>query len=216
MSILTGGASSATADELSVDEQQRSWYLENGVSPDVADELIADFNAGDLPDSMTGVEPVSSVTDDKDGWITTRNEFPDGSISVSRLETPEAAAAAPGDVAARSVGSCTSTLGGSGFVNYYDCAVTGSNGAYLDVEFRADYTRVSNGAGIINRVASPYSYAIGGTATTPELRITRANGTVSNPARATATSQYSSAASSFTAVLTLNVTGSQAWSSQNF
>ncbi|GAB3150702.1 hypothetical protein GCM10027058_15420 [Microbacterium neimengense] len=215
LACTVGLSGTAVAAETTVDDEQYSWYVENGVQPDVAQDLIEKFNSGVLPDSMTGTEPVSSTTSAEAGWIVTRDTFADGSISISKLETPQATESSD-DFTTKSVGSCSSSIGGSGFANYYDCAVTGSNGVYLDVEFRADYTRVSNGAGIINAVRSPYAYAIGGQATTPVLRIDRSNGTMSDPARATATSQYSSTATSFTAVVTLKVNGQQAWSEQNF
>jgi len=213
--LSTIAATPANADE-SVDQRQYSWYIDNGVDATTADALIDKFNSGTLLDSMNGSAPTRTQTADEAGWIVTRAWFADGSISVSKLETPQASAAAARSgliVGPRSVGNCSSVVGGSGYANYYDCAVAGSNGAYLELGFRADYTRVSNGTGVINRVGSPYQYAAGGTASTPVLTITKANG---SPATAQAVSQYSSATTSFTARLYLNVNGSSAWSSQTF
>lgn len=206
-------ASPATADD-SLDQREYAWYVDNGVAPATAKALIAKFNSGTPLDSMNGSEPVRVETADESGWIVTRAWFADGSLSVSKLQTPAASGARVGsDVAPLSVGNCSQVVGGSGFANYYDCAASGSNGAYLELGFRADYTRVSNGTGVINRVGSPYQFAAGGTATTPALTITKASGA---PATAQAVSQYSSAATSFTARLYLNVNGSSAWTTQNF
>ncbi|GAA0422869.1 hypothetical protein [Leifsonia naganoensis] len=206
-------AAPATADD-SVDQRQYSWYIDNGVTPETANALIAKFNSGTLLDSMNGSEPVRVQRANEAGWIVTRAWFEDGSLSVSKLETPEASRARPaGQIGTRSVGNCSRVVGGSGFANYYDCAASGSNGVYLEIGFRADYTRVTNGTGVINRVGSPYQYAAGGTASTPVLTITKASGA---PATAQAVSQYSSTATSFTARLYLNVNGSSAWTTQSF
>lgn len=218
VTYTTGGSLRALTGEIDVsdvDEEQFDWFVENGVPPETARLLIAQYNAGIELDSMSGANPVEIATSEVDGWNVTRAEYEDGSISVSKIETPVASESGT-DISPRGVSGCTSSSGGSGYIAYYNCAVVGSNGAWLSIEFRADYTRLSNGAGIISNLASPYAHAFGGTATTPVLSILTPTGT---PAHATATTTFNGPPpqGSKTCRLHLYVNGATAYTeNQNF
>ncbi len=198
-----------------VDQDQFDWFVENGVAPETARELIAVYNSGGEIDSMSGVEPVEVHTSEIDGWNVTRAEYADGSISVSKVQLPGAEESEAAGISARSVGSCGSTSSGSGWASYYDCAVVGSNGAWLSMEFRASYTRTNANKATIHSVNSPYVHAVGGTAATPSLSIVTATGT---KAHAKATTQYNGAppVGSKTCTLNLWVTGASATTTQNY
>lgn len=203
----------ATASD--VDQAQFDWFVENGVAPETARELIAIYNSGGEIDSMSGAEPLEVRTEEIDGWNVTRAEYPDGSISVSKVQLPGAEESEAAGISARSVGSCGSTSSGSGWASYYDCAVVGSNGAWLSMEFRASYTRTNANKATIHSVSSPYVHAVGGTAATPSLSIVTATGT---KAHAKATTQFNGAppVGSKTCTLNLWVTGAAATTTQNF
>lgn len=212
--LLTQTASSFPAsthlggEEIS---QPEAWLIQNGVEASTASALAASVEQGHLLDSMTDAEPVATNVTEEDGWLVSRAEFEDGSVSVSRLEMPQAETTGIG---ARAVGTCAQVNSGSYWVQYNECAIYGSNG-YLEISFRADYNRASGGSGI-SSIYSPYQYANAGTATTPVLQTVRSTGNASKEALATATSQYSSKAVSFTAVLRLHVSPASAWTSQSF
>lgn|GEM_PF-2983338 len=199
------------------DQSQYQWLLDNGVAPLAAKEIVKRAAAGDLPDSMTGEEPISVQTRESSDWIVTTATYPDGSVSVSKMEQPKQWLSAPPLVTPYGVGACVA-VGGSGYASYYDCRVTGSNGLWLDVEFIADYTRVSNGNATIHAVRGPYVWSAGGTATVPVLSITKAKGSPSSPAKAQAQTQFTSIGGwvSGTYYLYLHVTGGSAWSTQTF
>lgn len=192
---------SAQAQDASVDDQVKDWYLSNGVSPIVAENLIEKFNSGELLDSMRGAAPIATQSAVTGGVQKTISTFADGSVSVTEIEIP---VATTGEIRPFAIGNCSSTQSGSGYVNYYDCAISGSN-AYLEIQFRANYTRTSAGVGSISYVGSPYVWALGGTATTPTLAITKSVSNASGPASAQATTQYSSATLSHSARLYLKV-----------
>ncbi len=215
--IASTATTPATASSEGVDptlQAQHSWFLENGVDADIADELTNKLSGGELIDSMNGSAPVAIATFYEKGWLVTHSTFQDGSLTISKLETPSAVFYMDSkEASTQSVGQCHSSDGGSGYRNFYECLVYGTNGSYFDMSFRADYTQTTSGTGIINSVYSPYAFATAGTAPRPTLTIVRRSG---NPALATARTQYSSATRSFTATLTLNVNGSSAWSTQSF
>ncbi|MBB5844911.1 hypothetical protein HD599_003234 [Conyzicola lurida] len=176
------------------------WYLAHGVDEDVAASLVAKFNSGELLDSMKADSvPVDIATVTTADEEITTSTFADGSVSVVALETPK-----PADPNARGIGTCSSITSGTGYTNYTNCDIWGSN-AYLELHFRADYTRSGGTNGSIARVGSPYQYATGGTATTPQLSITRSFSSAAGPATAQGVSQYSSSATTFTAYLYLKV-----------
>lgn len=221
-SLFGFSATAASAEESleSTVDDHYAWFLENGVPAHTAEQLVENMDSGILLDSMSGEDPLAIETNTEAGWIVTRETFEDGSVNVSWIETPEAEAEAlldflpEGQIAPTSVGSCARTEGGLYWGQYYECAVYGANG-YLTMMFYADYGRAS-GASTIGSVYSPYAYAVGGTAPTPTLSITKSSGTASSPAVATAITQYSSTATSFTATLRLHVSPSSAWSTQTF
>jgi len=207
-------ASGASSNWDETDALQYEWYRSNGVSSNTAIALIEQFNSGIPLDSMTGGQPGSVLITETSEEIETKYTFSDGSISISTLEKP---AAGSGSLyQSMAVGGCNSVVSGSGYANHYDCAVAGTNGVYLTIQFRADYTRSSSGLGIINALRSPSASAGGGTATTPVLSITRKQGYSSSPARAQATTQFSNTGASYTARLFLNVHGGNAWTTQDF
>ncbi|QNA93584.1 MULTISPECIES: DUF5626 family protein [unclassified Microbacterium] len=211
---IGGGAQShLTASE--VDQDQYDWFVQNGVAPETARELIAEYNSGGEIDSMSGAKPVEVHTSEIHGWNVTRAEFADGSISVSKVQMPGAEESETTGISVRSVGSCGSTSSGSGWASYYDCAVVGSNGAWLSMEFRASYTRTNANTATIHSVSSPYVHAVGGTADTPSLSIVTATGTT---AHAKATTQFNGAypIGSKTCTLNLWVTGASATTTQNY
>lgn len=129
---------------------QAQWLVEQGVEPAKARSLALEVEYGNPLDSMSGAEPISTQTSEEHGWILTRSEFADGSVSVSMLQTPGAELT---DFSPRAVGSCGSTTSGSYWVQYTDCLVYGSNG-YLQVGFHTNYYRGSGGSGI-SSVFSP-------------------------------------------------------------
>lgn len=209
------GDSGSIAISSDIDQDQFEWFVENGVAPETARALIATYNSGGEIDSMSGVNPVEVRTEEIDGWNVTRAEYPDGSISVSKVQLPGAEESDAAGISVRSVGSCGSTSSGSGWASYYDCAVVGSNGAWLSMEFRASYTRTNANKATIHSVSSPYVHAVGGTAATPSLSIVTATGT---KAHAKATTQFNGAppVGSKTCTLNLWVTGASATTTQNF
>ncbi len=216
----------ASATEGNQLAEMRAWYTEAGVGEATADNLVDKFSKGELPNSASeSAQPADVSVGEEDGWIVTRSTYPDGSIALTYLELP-AAEGLPDSasglslqssdeiVTPMSVGECSSSSTGSGYVSYTDCAVYEYTDL-LTMSFRANYTRTSSGDGFITYVSSPYVYTSGGSAPTPTLTITRSQGNVATPAQARAVTQFSGISGSFTAYLYLNVHGGSAWSSKS-
>lgn len=151
-----------------------------------------------------------TVTTERDGvWLVTTRVFEDGSLSVSKLESPVPTAL--GAVAPYSVGSCLATNAGSGYVSYTGCLVQEAS-SVITLSFRADYLRASAGVAKISDVYSPYAYSFGGTITTPSLSITQSSSIGSNPATAEGKSMYTTLYSSGEVAIWLKVLPGSAWS----
>ena len=192
------------------DDTQIQWYEDNGVDAVAAQKTVEAIGNG-VPESISnGANPTSVSEYVEDGFEVTRSEYSDGSLSISKLEI---ATELEAGVAPLSVYGCVS-VPGSGYVSYYNCLVSESNGAYLELGFEADYTRSSSGVGVISAVRSPYAYAFVGTAGTPTLSITKSTSNSSGPARAQAKTAWNGPLSGFTAYTYLNVNGASAWSSK--
>jgi hypothetical protein len=189
----------------------REFFEDYGVPSDTAEALIAKLKAGESWESTkkdaVAVSEKTEVTADSVESVKT---FSDGSITVTAIGgdagTPKGTVSTQAD----KYHKCARTQQGSGYVNYYECTVSGKNGL-LEMVFHADYTRTPSGA-IINRAYSPYAYTTGGTAATPSLSVTRKNSSGSSPAEAHAQTQFkaSNNGQSFTAHLYLRVTASAA------
>jgi hypothetical protein len=201
----------------STDSKILDWFANHGASQSVAHRLLAEFHAGIPWDSLKGnVTPSSLVTSQEGALSVTTATYPDGSISVSKTQNSSPSSSNGVTVTPMAqVGSCDGSSSGSGWIYRTNCYVEGDN-ALIMVSFRADYYLVSQGYDLISAVRSPYEYTIGGTAATPILAITKANETSTGPATATATTQYSSSATSFTARLTLRVGSNTTSATQNW
>ncbi len=199
-------ASAAPAGDPSVGQHLRDWYASYDVPEGIYGPLVDKFLAGSPLDSMTeGQTPVSQRTIQRDGEAQTVYTYADGSISESGIEIPTTASASTRAVSPQSVSHCSSTTPSHYDTVYHNCVVDASNGV-LDMSFHATYDIVQgNYNDLIKDVSTAYAYAQGGTAETPSLKITKQKEDASGPATATAKTQYSSSATSFTASLTLKV-----------
>lgn len=143
------------ADELTSSEEAdlRLFWDGNGVPGEVQDGLIGKLLSGDLWDVFTGVDPVSSRTVHVGGEQRTIDSYPDGSISVTTIETPQHSQPV-GGVSPQYVKNCRSTTSGTGYVNHYDCQAFSQTGV-VSIGFYISYSTLAGYDQIIG-VSSPY------------------------------------------------------------
>ncbi|MFE5309535.1 hypothetical protein [Isoptericola sp. NPDC056605] len=188
LALAGAPAASASPEELSSsDREELSQFLnENGVSPAVQEELFQKLEHGEMWDSMSEMEPVSTTSATDANVVKVTSVFADGSISVEEVEKP--GEASPGQVAPLSVGGCQSSSSGSGYVSRYDCKASASTGI-MTMGFYISYTLVQGGYDYIFDVHSPFRSVVTGTATTAKASIVKAreNSTGSSWAKSVST-----------------------------
>lgn len=174
---LLSASSIAPAQATNAPEKETSFeqfLVENEVSSSVRQELQAKVESGEALDSAQGIEPVS-----EDSWIeggerVTRLTYPDGSVSVTRLEIPVEIGTGKGQVSPQGtiINGCSVTSG-SGWATYKNCRVQGDNGlVYLS--FRVDYERyVGKNAKILRTHTGSVSTRTGWSATLPTREVYR-------------------------------------------
>lgn len=166
----------------------RSFWTANGVPADVQGQLIGDLLAGEMWDVFSGTEPVSSRTTRTLTEQRTIDTYPDGSISVTTIETPPRGAS--GRVTPQAVSDCRSVVSGTGYVNYYDCKAFSETGV-VGIGFYISYSILSGYDQII-AVNSAYGAAAFGTLSPnpPSLSLVKKTETSSGSAWAKASATY--------------------------
>lgn len=95
--LVTGGSDDVyvlSSDERAVLEQR---FVDLGIDSEARPRLLANLEQGQLPDSTTGSNEVSSWTEERNGGTVTVVEYADGSRSISGLR-PTSSAEDPGVV----------------------------------------------------------------------------------------------------------------------
>lgn len=118
------------------------------------DALIAKLRGGELPDSWGGVAPLSTNTSEVDGADVKVERFPDGSVTVTKVELPT-----PEGVASRGVSGC-GTYTTAGQTHRTNCYVDRWDGVVWQ-NFRADFTYVDNGYDRIDSVGTESGGIVG-------------------------------------------------------
>lgn len=126
----TTGTSAVQNNQISKDDV-RGFFLHHGVEPRVADRLIHDFENGKVPDSLGGVEPVSSQELTADGQAFTKLVYPDGSVAVVGHETGSSSRL-------RDTAQCKVAVG-SGYRTFTNCQVY-NNAGFYSMQFYANFT----------------------------------------------------------------------------
>jgi hypothetical protein len=218
LTLVPAVPASAASDDAAVSAHMRDWYAARGVPERTYGPLVDHFLSGTLMESMQeGRSPSAVKTIQRDGFTVTQSIFEDGSISETEIQNPSAGASSSvsqRSVTPQSVGQCASTTPSHYDTRYNNCVVAADN-SFLQIAFHTTYDLVQgDNNDVINEVSAPYAYAIGGTAATPSLKITRKTENASGPATATASTAYNSSrgGGSFTASLSLKVGNNKATS----
>lgn len=134
-------------------ESATEFWTEYGVPPGVQESLVAKIRSGQAPDSVGATTPATVELHTRDGFEVTESTYPDGSISVTRMELP--GAAHPGGISTFAVSGCS--VSGNFRSN---CIVDRWDGV-IQQSFRADFTFVDNGYDRIDAVRSANYTVIG-------------------------------------------------------
>lgn len=149
--FIVAPAANATAPTPSIELSQEDldYYYSVaerfGVPEDLQESLLAKIEAGIPLDSSTGVAPISTVTEEVDGFTRTVETFADGSVIGTDIEIPRVL---EDGVSARGVSGCVT---GSSAGVYYgqDCWVYSSS-LTMGASFYASYSRWSTGSSVWN------------------------------------------------------------------
>ncbi|GCD18724.1 hypothetical protein GXP71_01530 [Cellulomonas sp. H30R-01] len=181
------GAAAAVPEE--VDAHLRAWWTTYDVPADVQGHLLAALSAGETWDSLAGAAPTSREVLQGKRSTTTVLTFADGSITVTEVQKPDRTPAA--SIRTVAVDGCRTTVGGSGYRNYYDCQAHADTGV-IAMGFYISYTLAQGGPDQIIEVHSPYLATTGGTASPnpPTLAIRKKLQNSSGSAWANATTQF--------------------------
>lgn len=174
LSFLTLGlaapalAAPAIAHPLASETEEVRQFLEiHGVDVHTQDTLLDALASGEVWDSMSPEElPVSTRSEVTTTSTLTIDTFADGSIVVAEIESPRAES---GDLGARTVTGCRTTVSGTGYSNRYDCKASASTGLVL-MGFYISYSLTGSWDSIIE-VHSPYGQCSLGTCTSPTLSV---------------------------------------------
>jgi len=185
------------------------FWTDNGVDQATQDKLLANVDAGIMPQSVVGgAEPTSTSSTDAEGTTTTTDVYPDGSLSVSSAEYP--VTFAEGEVGTRAITGCEAVTG-SGFAQRNNCNVSGTNGV-VSLGFIASYTLVNGGYDYITNHHTPLILLCApGTCSDPGFTQYVEREGVNGPAGVTMTTVYSAADyGSISNILNLQVGGDAA------
>lgn len=203
---IAAPASASTAED---GAEVRAWLTSWSVPDWQQDAIVKDLSKGILPESaQSDSAPVSSKTRSDEGYDELIERFQDGSVRVTGVEKGDEVK--PGEIAPRSISSCT-YYNSSGYVSATNCRIYQSSDIGT-IEFRANYWRTASQSNVSNAREASFNTRYG-TATQPTVKVVRASGNSSNPAVATAHSKYTShnGASSEDVYLSLRVLPSKAY-----
>lgn len=216
--ILAGALSAVPASAVTSGQDQtalRSWFTSQGISVTTQDALIAKLDRGELLDSMTGsVQPVGTTTTETSTELLSRSVYPDGSVSVTSLETPPTTAGARSGTRSFSpqqITGCKESNGG-GYVVESNCKVEIATGPY-DLWFNATYERYTGGAQIdtANKPNAVVKYGNIVAAPTVSIKRKKQDGSLEAYAQEHALYKSTNLGSSEDLYVSLRVTTSKAW-----
>ena len=159
-------------------QQIRAKFGPLGIDAATGEKLIRNLENGKLPDSALGVDPVSVTTYENQGYLFNRSVYPDGSVSLVSLETPDAAKAS--GVGPQSISGCSSVRG-TGYVNFSGCKVTGNDIA-VSLRFTASFTFVQGGNDTIGAISNRQFSSGAGTVSNEEFYIGKSTESTNSPA----------------------------------
>jgi len=111
---------------------------DQGLDAGTVDSLIGKWERGETWDSMSGAAPVSTNTQDVDGFTVTTDTFADGSINSMSVEIPTIVP--PGTIQPFAVGEVNScTRSGTTKYTYRGCKIRGVSG-FVTMNANASYT----------------------------------------------------------------------------
>jgi hypothetical protein len=193
--VMGGGgvpADAASAPALSATElgDLAEFWSHNGVDAATQQELLIGIHAGTLPQSITGaVSPVSTSTDFTAATATTRVVYPDGSVTVSSVQSPDAGRGG-GEVSPQDILNCTRRTG-TGYQSSANCDIRGSNG-FVTLGFVASYTLQQGSYDVITDYNTPLIVAcVGGTCSDPGFTQAKTREGATGDAGVTMTSVFS-------------------------
>lgn len=177
-------ASAAESDGL---DYLRDYWTQHGVPAETQDTLVEDYLDGNLPDSMTGVEPTGSETVETLEEVVTVFTYPDGSVSHQSVQAEEQS----GGISTRGITGCKDSAG-SGYVHYSGCVVSAGNGDFY-LKFKVSYDKYSTGCAAITSSGSAEPSSPGGSMTDPVRTVNRKQSTKAQQAVVKYHSVYTSA-----------------------
>lgn len=208
--LPANAVSNTTESQLSaeVKAEIRDFWETYSVSPEVQDRLLQKIAEGEQTQATLGhVEPVSVREVKTKSSTETISTYPDGSISVSTVETGpqkakklERGTITPMD----SIDGCTARSG-SGYAQYSNCLVR-TQSDYITITFRANYERYQGGGSQITYHGSPNVETRGGGASFPtNTRWVRSSNSAGVEAVVTYQSYYTTSRFSETVQISLRV-----------
>ncbi|WIE62250.1 hypothetical protein DEI97_003645 [Curtobacterium sp. MCLR17_032] len=217
--LVVGMFSAAPATAATSGQDQtalRDWFTSQGISSATQDALIAKLDSGKLLDSMSqSVQPTSSTSVETSTELVSRSVYPDGSVAVTSLETPETtsagAKAGTRSLQPQQITGCKESNGG-GYVVESNCKVEIATGPY-DLWFNATYERYTGGAQIdtANKPNAVVKYGNLVAAPTVSIKRKKQNGSIEAYAQEHALYKSTSLGSSEDLYVSLRVTTSRAW-----
>jgi len=156
----------------------RDKLLDAGVKPSVVQALIKKWRNGIVWDNSNGTEPLRSSTEFRSGFEVTTSWFPDGSISVSKLEIPTKLGS--GEIMPMSIKGCREGSGVGSFP-FYDCRVSTDNFNW-SLDFLADGMRSTIGRAQVSNLRDPGWFVGGATVSNHTLTVLRATQSGTYPA----------------------------------
>jgi hypothetical protein len=185
--LLLGGGAAANAQTLPVEATSmedttdlRTNLTAMGIAAETQDSLIAELEAGNVWDSMSGAPAVSTTTFEENGFTQERRVYADGSVGISEIEIP-AAEPEPGTISTRAVTGCTAA-GVAGETQFRGCLVKEQSGL-VSAEFELDYL-VGAGRALIMSTGDSRVTVFFGNYSNKSLSIPQAEALVGVPARA--------------------------------
>ncbi|WP_375404840.1 hypothetical protein [uncultured Amnibacterium sp.] len=158
---------SANATTPSLRDKFQSFWTDHGVKANTRASLLKAYDAGQMPDAVTGKSSSTDVTKRVGDYVVTTSTYADGSVSVSQVQAPlPTYAGTSSRVKPMAISGC-STGGTSGHITYSNCYVSGNNAA-ITVGFQTSFTYVQGGYDLIeNKGKNSYQQCAPGQCTDP-------------------------------------------------
>lgn len=180
--LLAGLMAPATASAVSDEgESYREFLSVNGADPAVQDELVAKFEAGVLPDSARGVDPVDTREFTEGSLRVIVNEYEDGSLLRAEVSLPTTGGGEDGTAGPQNLGQCV-LVGSTRTSDTYDNCFVSANNGFSRASFRTGYTVRSPGHSSVTNGWSPSVTCYVCSVSAPTIEIVRQNSTSALPA----------------------------------